>query len=192
MKKYKQGFAIPLIIAIIALLGIGGGAYVYVNKNKIIDIKKEGVGNSARLVVNTESLNKAVVKKYKNPAGVSKQIKASLNSVFVEFSYKNRMLQAKDLSYINACLNAKPYIKTEIENYLKNDIENNGFLAGLGITLDSYDFDQIICKANADNYIVTIPTLLEDGTTAKFCLVAEQIGGIVGDANYDTFTCIQK
>ncbi|MDP9249141.1 MAG: hypothetical protein M3M85_01355 [bacterium] len=30
--KNNQGFAIPLIIAIIAVLGIGGGAYVYVNK----------------------------------------------------------------------------------------------------------------------------------------------------------------
>lgn len=32
MKNYKKGFVIPLIIAIIALLGVGGGAYVYVNK----------------------------------------------------------------------------------------------------------------------------------------------------------------
>ncbi len=52
MKNYKKGFVIPLVIAIVALLGIGGGTYVYVNnksaekienslkeiaKNKIID-----------------------------------------------------------------------------------------------------------------------------------------------------------
>jgi hypothetical protein len=29
MKNYKKGFVIPLVIAIIALLGIGGGAYYY-------------------------------------------------------------------------------------------------------------------------------------------------------------------
>jgi hypothetical protein len=39
MKKLQKGFVIPLVIAVIALLAIGGGAYVYVNKNKPSEIK---------------------------------------------------------------------------------------------------------------------------------------------------------
>ena len=48
MKNYKQGFAIPLIIAIIALLGIGGGSYVYVNKKNADKIENslEGISNN--------------------------------------------------------------------------------------------------------------------------------------------------
>ncbi len=35
MKNYKKGFVIPLVIAIIALLGIGGGYYLYNSNQKI-------------------------------------------------------------------------------------------------------------------------------------------------------------
>ncbi len=40
MKNYKKGFVVPLIIAIIALLGIGGGTYVYVNKKNTEKLEK--------------------------------------------------------------------------------------------------------------------------------------------------------
>ncbi len=48
MKNYKKGFVIPLVIAIIALLGIGGGAYVYVN-NK----------STEKIEINTKKINDA-------------------------------------------------------------------------------------------------------------------------------------
>jgi hypothetical protein len=35
MKNKQKGFVIPLIIAIIAILGIGGGVYVYTNKKVV-------------------------------------------------------------------------------------------------------------------------------------------------------------
>jgi len=37
MKKISQGFVIPLLIAVVTLLGIGGGVYVFMNK-KTVDI----------------------------------------------------------------------------------------------------------------------------------------------------------
>jgi hypothetical protein len=59
MKNYKQGFVIPLIIAIIALLGIGGSAYVYVNKknadkleNSLKEITKNQVATTTNIVGN--------------------------------------------------------------------------------------------------------------------------------------------
>lgn len=55
MKNYKQGFAIPLIIAIIALLGIGGGSYVYVNKKSA-----EKTENSIKEITKNNASNKAV------------------------------------------------------------------------------------------------------------------------------------
>jgi ketosteroid isomerase-like protein len=56
MKNYKKGFVIPLIIAIIALLGIGGGAYVYVNKKsaeKLENSFKEIAKNQVATTTNT-------------------------------------------------------------------------------------------------------------------------------------------
>ncbi len=62
MKNYKQGFAIPLIIAIVALLGIGGGSYVYVNKksaekveNYLNEISKNTVATSTSVSKETEN-----------------------------------------------------------------------------------------------------------------------------------------
>jgi hypothetical protein len=36
MKNLQKGFAIPIIIAVIALLTLGGGAYIYTN-NKVVE-----------------------------------------------------------------------------------------------------------------------------------------------------------
>jgi hypothetical protein len=59
MKNYKKGFVIPLIIAVIALLGVGGGAYVYVNKksadkleNSLKEIAKNQVATTTNIVGN--------------------------------------------------------------------------------------------------------------------------------------------
>jgi hypothetical protein len=56
MKNYKKGFVIPLVIAIVALLGIGGGAYVYVNKksaekleNSIREISKNSTATTTNV-----------------------------------------------------------------------------------------------------------------------------------------------
>ncbi len=62
MKNYKQGFAIPLIIAFIALLGIGGGSYVYVNRksaekleNSLKDVSKNRVASTTSVVVDNKN-----------------------------------------------------------------------------------------------------------------------------------------
>lgn len=55
MKNNKQGFVIPLLIAIIALLGIGGGAYVYVN-NKNADNLENSFKEIAKNQVATTTL----------------------------------------------------------------------------------------------------------------------------------------
>jgi hypothetical protein len=45
MKKLQKGFVIPLVIAVIALLVIGGGAYFYSNKDKKINQNNPQVVN---------------------------------------------------------------------------------------------------------------------------------------------------
>lgn len=67
MKNYKKGFVIPLVIAIIALLGIGGGGYVYVNKknadkleNSLKKISKNTVVTSTNIVENNENDSKII------------------------------------------------------------------------------------------------------------------------------------
>jgi hypothetical protein len=52
MKNLQRGFAIPLIIAIITLLAIGGGSYVYVNQNPI---KKTDTSNNVNIATSTNN-----------------------------------------------------------------------------------------------------------------------------------------
>jgi hypothetical protein len=67
MKKYNQGFVIPLLIAIIALLGISGGAYVYVNnksadklENSLKEISKNTGATTTNVVENNKDDSKIV------------------------------------------------------------------------------------------------------------------------------------
>jgi hypothetical protein len=98
------------------------------------------------------------------------------------------MIQSAEGSYKNICANAKSFIEADIKKSLAED---DGVMSTLGITLSSYNTTQIICKADADNFIVTMPINLEDGSATKVCSSPSALG-VVGDANYKTYTCIKK
>lgn len=60
MKNLQKGFVTPLIIAIIALLAVGGGAYIYVNK-KPATISPINIPKTTENVSATTTLSNSVV-----------------------------------------------------------------------------------------------------------------------------------
>jgi len=56
MKKLYQGFVIPLLIAIVALLGIGSGIYVYIN-NKSADKLQESTKDVLKTPTTTDIIS---------------------------------------------------------------------------------------------------------------------------------------
>jgi len=221
MKNSQRGFIGIAFIILIALAAVGGGTYVYHQNKVAEKINFENsitegietasstgatttitvgitsktntpvtaqVNGKGDVYVNQEELNKGVAEKYGNTAGVNRQIKTRAQASFSSFVVEASMIQSADGSYKNVCANAKSFIEADIKKSLTED---GGVIAALGITLNSYNTAQFVCKAVADNFIITMPINLEDGTTAKVCSSATQLG-FVGDVNYDTYTCIKK
>jgi hypothetical protein len=140
------------------------------------------------IVVNKDELNKAVAEKYKNTPQVNKLIRARLQASFGTFAIAAITQESKEGTYRNVCLTAKAKIEADIQTSLDQD---DGLSAALGISMSSYNLDKIVCKAVDGAFIIALPITLEDGTAAKVCSTATQMG-TVGDANFTTYTCIKK
>ncbi|HYC34319.1 MAG TPA: hypothetical protein VEC13_01150 [Candidatus Paceibacterota bacterium] len=151
-----------------------------------VSVKTDSQGNKVpSIVVNEDQLNKGVAEKYAgNSAAVNKLIKARAQATFSSFVIEASMKQSTNGSYKNVCADAKSFIEADIQ---KNMMDGDP----LGVSLKSFNTAQIVCKADADNFIITMPITLEDGSAAKVCSSASALG-FVGDANYETYTCIKK
>lgn len=219
MKNSQKGFIGILVSIIIALALLGGGTYYVTSHNKtgpepasltpgntvvvgVTDKTKTPVtaqvstfvdsqGNKhSALTVDEDQLNQAVAEKYGgNSAAINKQIKVQLQASFSTFGgYEAAMIQSKDGSYSNICNSAKSSISTDIKNTLDSD---EGTLAALGITINSFRTNELVCKASSDKFVVAMPLTLEDGTKTRVCSSVNQ-GGILGDADFNSYTCIKK
>ncbi len=199
----QKGF-VSILLILLGLVVVVGGVYVY-RQNKIaennintniedsssteatttvvVDASKSKIS-----VIDQEQLNNGAVEKYANTAGINKQIQARAQASFSSFVIEASIIQSSEGSYKNVCANAKTFIEADIK---KNLAEDDGLMSSLGITLNSYNINQIVCMADTDNFIITMPINLEDGTASKVCSTASQLG-FVGDANYETYTCIKK
>jgi regulatory protein YycI of two-component signal transduction system YycFG len=151
-----------------------------------VSVKTDSQGNKApSIIVNEDQLNKGVVEKYAgNSAAVNKAIKARAQATFSSFVIEASMKQSTDGSYKNICADARSFIESDIQKNITNGDP-------LGVSLKSFNTAQIVCKSDSDNFIITMPITLEDGSAAKVCSSASALG-FVGDANYDTYTCIKK
>jgi hypothetical protein len=93
MKNKQKGFVIPLIIAIIAILGIGGGVYVYTNKkvvNPPVTNVSEVVGTTPAPIIKDEpkavATTSTTVQKTNPVAQVSNTTNVSIpKETFIKF-----------------------------------------------------------------------------------------------------------
>ncbi len=140
------------------------------------------------IVVNQEQLNKGVTEKYKNTPFVNRLTKLRVQASFSSFFTEALEIKSKDGFFNNVCVNAKTFIEADIK---KSIDENDGLMKALGINLSSYHIEQILCKATSDNFVISMPVDLEDGSSAKVCSSAT-VMGLVGDVNYETYACVKK
>jgi hypothetical protein len=106
MKNNKQGFVAPLIIGIIALLAIGGGTYIYVNKKPVeTQIKKAEVAatTTAKIVATTTTkiVSPVVTPTEKKSAPVVGNT-ISTDNLWTVFDSLNEALKNKDVAAFNA------------------------------------------------------------------------------------------
>lgn len=197
MKNKQNGF-IGIVVVLIIFATAGGGVYFY-NKNKVtkntkvidvpVTIKNKSDEAPIFEVMDEKELDKLVAKKYGgNTAAINKQIKVNVQAALSSFVIEAEMKKGTEGSYENVCTGARSFIEANIKTHLDR---NSDFMNALGISMSSYTTAQIICKANANNFIITMPITLEDGNPTKVCSSPTTLS-LIGDANYETYTCVSK
>ncbi len=97
MKNKEKGFAIPLVIAIIAILGIGGGAYFYINKKVEIPVNISNIiNNISTTTTNISDRSSFQTQDQQNTARERAKLNSDSviyrsNNFGLEFKYYNKM-----------------------------------------------------------------------------------------------------
>jgi hypothetical protein len=127
-----------------------------------------------------------------NPVYVRSLIKAQLLGMAARFQTNALLIKsANNDSYSTVCDSAKTYLNAMVsENINTGDEFQDDMTAKLGITVNSYRINELICKSNDSGFIATVPLTLEDGTNTKMCISSK--GSEYGEANFETLTCIKK
>jgi hypothetical protein len=84
MKTTQKGFVVPLVIGIIAVLAVGGGAYVYNQKNKSTTSPTESSGVSTSTLESIPSSTPAPVSASENSNYAPKNVSQDIQKVYTE------------------------------------------------------------------------------------------------------------
>ncbi len=212
MKNTQSGFGGILIIILIALLGVGGGSYVYTktSRNSVenksstnatstvtigvtsdtktpitVEILPKVDSNGKKTfsaVVNPNQLNQAVSEKYNNPGKKREMIKNDSANIAMLF----KLLDGGDLwDNEGSYKRICDIASTSLAKRAREYYTPDmiDFRAAFGVTIEDIKLSEYKCKSSDDVFVLTIPFTNEDGKEATVCL--NQYGASEGVANFN-------
>lgn len=205
MKNTKKGFVVSLVIAIIALLAMGGGVYVYQKKEKKVETDSN-IYTQSNEEINTAPLNNSMDVKSKAEilSGPNLNINSSVSSdsndavkkIAANAVIRSTMSFFKPIadivfsnknSYESLCTNG--VINIQAEEHLSEHI--NLILKTQGVSSQSEA--KISCVASKNSYAIEV--LFNEMTTSNswnsYC-VSTNNNSSLGDKNYRIDPLTQK
>lgn len=127
-----------------------------------------------------------------NPAYVRSLIKSVLKAMAAGFQYEALIIsKANNGSYATVCNQAKTYLTDMASESMDTGDEfQDDLTKKLGMTVNSYRINELVCRSNDSGFVATVPLTLEDGTNTKMCMSSK--GFAYGEADFETMTCVKK
>lgn len=162
-----------------------------------VRVGTDSVGNVApQLIVDPKVITEVALSRVDQNAYARQLLNLQITTMLGSFEAQALMYFSKNGSYSGVCNNSKELLTSQTGVVLRSDDEMSVELyKQTGITIDSYKINQSVCKSNNSSYVLTIPIPLKDGTDGTAC-VSKRIGTaspvVIGQADFNTFTCIKK
>lgn len=162
-----------------------------------VRVGTDSVGNVApELIVDPKVMTEVSLSRVDQNAYARQLLNLQITTMLGTFETQALMYFSKNGSYSGVCDNSKELLTSQTGVNLHSDDEMSVELyKQTGITIDSYKINQSVCKSNNLSYVLTIPIPLKDGTDGTSC-VSKRIGTaspvIIGQADFNTLTCIKK
>ncbi len=185
MQKNNQDGFIEITLIILLALGIlGGGAYAYTKHKAKVKIEP---------TISIDATTTAPIEDTTPDASVTASAKIGpgldINTdLGIEFStLANSVKDQSNGSYAKVCDTAKTYFSANSNTNVAGEIMQTSKVA---LTAHNYLTADLKCKATAKDYVLTVPFTRDDKVQTKLCV--SSTGVALGDANFDTMTCIKK
>jgi len=154
---------------------------------KIIPNEDSFGNKGVSVLIDEELLKKGVIEKYEgNTDEIHKLIKAYVITSLSNFQVKAAVQNQNEKTYKNVCNDVNNYLKTEIQKMLNREgtIDEE-----IGVTIDSFRINELICKSNSTDFVITVPFSIDGGGDGLWCASTYSSGG--NGVDYENYKCIK-